>query len=421
MVKRIVMADDVTGEFDGVVKAQLNNAYVGHAAGAVDFSTQENGDALTVLDTGQAVDYVLQNVSGRKPQISSGRLVHGTLPASGAFANYYQAQMGARCDRIGTRFVWPTGTAEAYGTMCYALWGSVYEAAGTNVPSSIAHVTVTPGTGATGTWQLFVCDGVGHLFVVKQATFTNPPADDKTPWYCETVIDWDAKVIYNTLPDGQVVTVSDADIQAMYTLLGHTPVAFLDHQATVAMIEHFATTNGHLAKYPRFLDMWADTVSAPSSARAVTPLAVARSLLSLKSQIPRAQAHLCYAPTTQLSVASTTSAANVDNTNVRVVGTAGPTGKLIVEVQAYYEFSAADTLFWRVAGTVTSATRAAHVGVSGEKVLVSQLIEITDRTPGSTVTCVLQHWTASNGSATLKAGGSGGGMVPPVTMHAIPL
>lgn len=390
----------------------------------IDFTSKPDGVPPGVLDTAQVVDYHF-NAGGREPVISSGRLIVSNQAGAGtgALADYYQAQLSTPAIRVGVEFTQPAGSDDGNGNATYAAWNGIYEGGGTNVPKAWVHMSIVPGTGTTGTAKWFVCNGIGNLFVVKQQTFTNPPADGVTPWVCESLLNVDAGIAYSWLPDGSQMTLTNAEIAAMCGTLGISVVTFSDLSATVIMCEHFCSTGASAAKFAQFKSLYGETdTSAPKNLqfKAVTPRALARYAAALKSSIPASPSDTIYAPTTALSVATTTSAANIDGTNGKIVTTAGPTGKVIYIVSAYYEWSATDTLFWRMAGTVNSTLHAADVGVSGQKRVVTQTIEVAGLTPGQSVTETLQHSTVVAGSATCKAGGTGGATVPPLSILAIP-
>jgi hypothetical protein len=390
----------------------------------VDFTAMDDGDPAAALDSGQSVDFVF-NAGGRKPVVSAGRLVVNNQAGagSGGLADYYQSDLGSAVTRVGVEFTMPVGSDDGNGNATYAAWDGIYEGGGTNVPRSWVHMSIVPGTGATGTAKWFVCNGIGNLFVVKQQTFTNPAADGVTRWRCESLLDANNGVAYSILPDGSVMSLTDAEIASMCATLSISAFTFADCESSVIMCEHYCSTGASAAKFAGFTSLFGETEALEPEVhkfKTLTPKLLATVLARLKSSIPASPSSAIYAPTTALTVASTTSAANVDGTNAKIITTAGPTGRVIYHVSAYYEWSTTDVLFWRLAGTVNTTTRAADVGVSGQKRLVTQTIEISGRTPGESLTESLQHWSASNGSATCKAGGSGGGMLPPITILAIP-
>lgn len=387
---------------------------------AIDFTTKANGPAPATLDTGQTATSTI--AAGKAPRIVNGRLVtDATLPASGTYADYFQAPLGGQGKRIGATWTMPAGADNGNGIMCFALWASVYSSG--QVPSSRCHFTIQPGTGALGTWQYWVCNGVNPVFTVKSGTYVNPAADGATRWNAEVLIDEDAGVAHCYLPDGQVVTVTDTEIAARYTALAYSPVVALrDMGGQVAMIEHFANSGAQTAKFPQFTAMWADTALPPRSRRLVTPLGMARALKGLRDNVAQPPLFTSYAPTTALVAATGTSASNVDGTNARLNAVPfGPTGNILIEVDGWYEFPrGADTVFMRMALGVggTSPLRVALVGASGEK-RVFRYVAAATGTPGVTTTMTLQHYSLA-GNADLKAGGSGGTMLPPLSIKATP-
>jgi hypothetical protein len=237
---------------------------------SVDFTTKSDGDPPPVLDSGEPVDYVLQSMNGRKPQILGGRLVHGDLPPPGDsknFANYYQARLDGDCHAYGARFTVDAreGTAgQGYTTL--AAWADVYEAAGP-VPKTPGHITFSTTTGA---WQWWVSDGGGtgsqHLKVVKTGTFSPPAFDGATVWETAVFLDPDAGIAYLTLPGddantgSRFVTLTDREIADALGAVGlpATTIADTVSGSDVVMVEHYANKGtAETARYPEFLSMWA--------------------------------------------------------------------------------------------------------------------------------------------------------------------
>lgn len=389
----------------------------------IDFATKPDGDPPALLDTGQVVDFTLQNVSGRKPQIAGGQLVHGTLPASGAFANYYQATCDGDVRALGSRWVVNAADGSTEGVATLAAWASVYEAAGTVVPQTPAHITFST---TTGEWKWWVSDGGGtganNLKVVKQGTFTPPASDGTEIWEAAFYIDPDNGVGYLWLPGNdattgtRLVTVTNAEISTALTAVSLPVKTFAEllAGADVAVLEPFANTAANTAIYPRFLTMAGEVRRlGRDRLRALRTTATTPPPITYKK----------YAPTTALNAATTTSSANVDATNARIDNAYyGPTGKILIEVCSYYEFTGTDTVFQRlVLGAQTTALEVAATGVNGEKKKVVTKFERTGGTPGASTSVVLQHSAVTGGLATLKAGGSGGATLPALYITATPL
>lgn len=393
-------------------------------AAYIDFTTKADGTPPSVLDTGQPV-YFHQNATGREPQILSGRLVVKNPPASGGLADYYQANIAAPLVRIGAEWTQPTGADDGNGNITIAAWDSEYQAnLGLNVPRSWCHLSIVPTTDGTGRAIWFVCNGTGNLFSIKEQAFTNPAADGKTRWQCEAYLDVNGGKGYAWLPDGSVMTVTDANIATACTALGIATLTFADLESKFLMCEHFATTGANTAKFGGFTAMWGEansTLATSYKSQAPTAFDVTRRSAALSDRISAPPVAQSYAPTTAMSVATTNAAANVDATNAKVDFTAGATGRAVVDVSAYYEWSATDVVYWKLVGTgISTPTRAADVGLSGQKRVARQMIVITGLVPGQPYSAALQHWSVTAGSATAKAGGSGAGMLPPLTITALP-
>lgn len=396
----------------------------------VDFTTKADGLPPSNLDTGQAVDYTF-NASGRRTAIESGRLVvyNKAAAGSGDLADYYQSDLGAPVVRVGCEWTMPAGADDGNGNITYAAWNGIYEGGGTVVPRSWVHMSIIPGTGPTGTAQWFIVRGVAgaqNILSIKSQTFTNPPADGLATWSSEAVLDADAGMAYASLPDGSVMSLSNAEIAAFCAAISVSPApTFADLSATVIVCEHYCNAGANTAKFGGFKNLYGETQA--SLARALKsknpdPLNHFKRFKAVRDIIPpSAPTPTIYAPSTQMTAPTTTSMTNIDATNGKITAVAGVTGKIIWRVSAYYEWTGSDTVFWRLAGGAgTTTIQAADVGVSGTKRTVHGLFTSTGLTPGQSYTMTLQHSAVTGGLATLKAGGSGGGLVPPLTIAATP-
>lgn len=478
----------VEAELTTTLAASAQTAYI-------DFTTKANGLPPSVLDTGQAVTYTVasrrtQIASGRlipynlpgsggwadyyqadlgsavrrvgaewtQPAnasftasisgttmtvtaVASGTLAVGQTVNGPVSANTTITALGTGSGGTGTYTVSVSQTVSAVsmtsaaddgnGNATIAAWGNIYTAAGTVVPRTWCHMSIVPGTGATGTAKWFVSDGTGaladRLINIKSQTYTNPPADGNTRWRFDAILDLDAGMAYARLPDGSVMSLSNAEIAQFYTAIGQAPMTFANCAASnVILCEHFCITGANTAKFGGFTSLWGETAgSNPKAwqAKYATMLDGLRTLVSIQNKIPPTDGSQLYAPTTPLSVATTSSTANIDATNAIVSAVAGPTGRIIYDLAAYYEWTGTDTVFWRLVlngGIGATPLRVADVGVNGQKRTARVVMPISGLTPGVTYSATWQHSAVTGGLATLKAGGAGGTMVPPLTMIATP-
>lgn len=394
-------------------------------AAYIDFTTKADGDPPSVLDSGQAVDFVF-NAGGRKPKIVSGRLVVDTPPVSGGLADYYQSDLGAPVTRVGAEWTMPAGADDGNGNATIAAWDGYYEGGGTNVPRSWIHMSIVPGTGATGSALWFVCNGIGNLLAVKSQTFTNPPADGQARWRVDAVLDLPAGMAYARLPDGSIMSLSNAEIAAFCTAVSVTPFTFAQVSSKVIMCEHYATTSANTAKFCGFTALWGETESSepkPWKDKSTTLLDELRTGLSLSNRLPPSISAKVYAPTTAMAVATTAAMATVDSTNAVISCRAGPTGSIVYDIAALYDFTGTDTVFWRLVinGGIGSTTiHTADLGVSGQKRVARQTVSVSGLIPFTLYSATLQHSAVTGGLATLRAGGSGGATVPPLSLAAFP-
>lgn len=235
----------------------------------IDFTDKPDGNPPLALDTGQPVDFVQREWKPpREPRIRNGALVHGDLPATGAFANYYQAQLGSSCHAFGT--TWTVDAADGSstpGVMCLAAWAGVYASgSGMTVPRSPGHIVIDT---MAGVWQWWISDGLGtasdHLTPVKSGQFNPPASDGRTVWETAVYLDVEQGLGHLYLPGDDVatgaryVTLNDDEIAAALSLLNlpATTIGTTQAGAEVVMIEHFAKESAATARYPRFLSMWA--------------------------------------------------------------------------------------------------------------------------------------------------------------------
>jgi hypothetical protein len=236
----------------------------------VDFRTKPDGEPPAELDTGQPVDYVQDAWKPtRKPRIVGGELVPGTLPESGAFANYYQARLDGECRAFGT--TWTVDSSDGSstsGVMCLAAWAGVYESGtGRAVPKTPGHIVIDT---ITSEWQWWVSDGGGaradHLKAVKVGTFIPPASDGVAVWETAVYLD-DSGLGYLYLPGNDAgtgtryVTLSNAEVATGLAAVGlpATTIEATHAGGNVVMVEHYANSAAGTARYPRFLTMWAKT------------------------------------------------------------------------------------------------------------------------------------------------------------------
>lgn len=313
--------------------AQARIAAWAGADAYIDFTNKADGDPPSVLDTGQAVDFVYGS-SNWKPRIVDGKLLaQATLPGSN-YADYYQATLDEDCHAFGTRFTVDTADGSTQGIMCIAVWAGVYQTQGTVVPHSPAHITIDTTTGG---WQWWV-NGPGatyptsYLKAAKTGTFTPPASDGDAVWETAGFIDADNGIAYLYLPGpdvatgSRIVTVTDAEIAASMTAQSvpvTTLAACLDG-ANVVMVEHQANATANTALLPRFLDMWGETRRlSRDRGRA----------LRVRATVAPAASAVQYAPTTQQAktIGTSTTIVYTDTGNTvaaTVTATAGPTGRI---------------------------------------------------------------------------------------------
>jgi hypothetical protein len=400
------------------------------AVAYVDFTSKPDGFPPGVLDTGQAADFTF-NAGGRRAAISAGRLVvyNRASAGTGGLADYYQSDLSAPIVRIGCQWTQPSGSDDGNGNVTYAAWNGIYEGGGTVVPRSWVHMSIIPGTGAIGNAIWFIVRGVAgsqNILGIKQQTFTNPPADGLATWSSEAALDVEAGLGYASLPDGTQMTLSNAEIAAFCTAVGIASApTFADLSATVAMCEHYCAAGADTAKFAGIKTLYAETLTSAArtfQSKSPTPREVFRRINAVRNLLPPATpSPVIYAPVATYSAATTTAMTNVDGTNAKLTASAGPTGKIIWRVSAYYEWTGTDTLFWRLAGSAGSTpVRAADVGVAGQKRVVQTTIETAGLIPFQSYTQSLQHSAVAGGLATLKAGGNGATMLPPITISATP-
>ena len=190
----------------------------------IDFTTKADGDPPVVLDTGQPVDF-LQPTTGYKARILGGKLVpQASLPPSGTYATYYQAQLDGDCRAFGTRWTWNSADGSTDAVMCAGTWvGLIRVGTNTPVPRTPAHITIT----RAGAWKWWVGDGHGpsgtHLKAVKTGTCTVPASDGAAVWEVACYIDSDNGIGYLYLPGvdavtgSRWVTLTDTEINTYFT------------------------------------------------------------------------------------------------------------------------------------------------------------------------------------------------------------
>lgn len=259
------------GLLDPPVRVTKSIAAALNADAFTDFTTKPNGDPPNQMDTGQAVDF-LNDTTGAKAQIASGKLVHGTLPGSGSYAAYYQAQLDTDCRAAGVRWTVDSNGSSTSGVLAFGMWAGIYTPSVTQVPKTPAHIIIDTITGA---WQWWVGDGLpasgaSNLRNVKSGTFTPPASDGTAVWETAVYIDPDNGIGYLYLPGidsatgTRYVTLTNAEIATFLTnpAVGLTAITFAQaiSGANVLFLEHYANTAGNTARYPQVLSVWGETL-----------------------------------------------------------------------------------------------------------------------------------------------------------------
>lgn len=383
--KPAVIASGSTQEEARDTIGAVDQAFVAAWAEAdayIDFEDKANGDPPSVLDTGQTVDFIY-GPSNWKPQVVAGKLDHGPLPASGNYADYYQAQLDDDCHTFGTHFTVDVNDGSTQGVFCIAVWAGIYQTTGTVVPTSPAHITIDTTTGAWGWWVNGPGGSVGtsYLKAAKTGSFSMPASDGVTVWECAAYIDADHGIAYLYLPGNdavtgsRIVTVTDAEIAAAMTAqsVPVTTLAATLSGANVLMIEHQANSNANTARYPRFLDMWGQTRKLPRDR--------ARALHSIAT-MPVHSTGVQYVPSAQqaktLGTSNTIIYTDTGNTIAATISaTAGPTGKIEFVASACIEFGGStsrlvtDGAISAASTTLTSATAVFTTDDIGRQVTIA--------------------------------------------------
>lgn len=396
--------DDTSDAAKPVSTAQQSYIRAWAAAdGYIDFTTKPDGNPPSVLDTGQAVDYVW-GTSNWQPVISGGKLVPSTLPGSGTYADYYQATLDGDCRAFGARWTVNSADGSTSASAVIAAWAGLYQTSGTLVPKHAAHISLST---TDGSWGWYVSDGLDntHFILVKSGTFEAPASDGTTVWEAAVYLDPDNGVGYCYLPGKdsdngrRYVTVTNAEIAAAQTSAG-VPVrtlTYLISGTTVVQAEHVANANANTAIYPKFLDMWGEVRRD-------------RGLAIRQEATKPSLSYLRWHPASVTTVAVTTSATYVDTGNAYVVASAGPTGAILFEVDCYYEFTSADRVLARLkdfaTGTATEL-ETIKVGIAGEKAKIHFTAVKTGLAPGFEGVWALQHICSTSSTCSMKIGGPG--------------
>jgi hypothetical protein len=300
---------------------------------------------------------------------------------------------GETCTRIGAIVRAPVGSVSTFDLVLPSSPWSLnnYTAAG------VHYVVKTDGN-----WHVSYWDGAAEN--IYGSGVIDSWADN-TERRVEVSVDVATSSVAIQNPDGSIFTFTDSRIAANISEYG--------------VWELFNTSGAAEVNPPKILRFWADTATEDSRGF-VDSRDLALSLAAIRETIPPTDAYLIYAPTTQLSTTTTTSPATIATSAAFVQVTPDSSGKVLLEASVYYEFSAIDTLFWRysITGVGDGPVFAAASCSIGGKACVQQLIEITGLAPGVLATIKLKHYTGIAGSATCKAGGTGGSLLPPLTFRA---
>lgn len=428
----IIAFDDVQASVDGlsaeflrngdvIGSAELPSAAVGSVVGLpgrlaawagadayINFATKANGNPPAILDTGQSVDFITETQNGWKPQIASGKLVHGTLPVSGPYAAYYQAQLDGDCYKAGARWtVLGDGSAgTTNGIMCLAIWDGIYHPTTMDVPRHLVHLTCTTlPSGGLVTYQFWVSDGDDtHFMACKTWQCVAPASDGVAIWETAVQVDLDNGVVWLKLPGddsvtgSRIVTVTEAEVQAALTSNGKPSKTFeeLFTGSDVLVLEHYGT-DGETAIYPRFIDVWGE-VARPARKASAELTAIASD-----PAVAAAPRYARYLPTPAEYVELDPLDGFVDVPgefgSLEVTFTVPP-GYTAAKVTAnlYYNIALATKIV--VAFTEGATMYGVHAVIESASHIgnVPYIAYREDLVPGSTYTFTLQHLTTATGT-----------------------
>lgn len=228
------------------------------------------------------------------------------------------------------------------------------------------------------------------------AYYTSSLADDGTVYSAEAVIDADNDTVTLYLPDGSVVAVTDSRLGTL--------------DAGWAFWEGFtsATTDPVFKVH----EVWADSRIAGH--------ALTGSLAASTSELVASRPVVVqYAPTTDPTYVAPTSMGAVDTTNLRLTVVIPPSGRVLVEVAGYVEFTAGCSYYWGakrgsdivIADFAASATAAAGIArFTGSRVITG--------TPSDVHVLDLAHFATAATSVVLH---SCNGTGLPTVFKATPL
>lgn len=397
---------DIAGLSDRFAAWSSADAYI-------DFTTKPDGDPPSVLDTGQHVDFISEAQSGWKPQVVGGQLVHGTLPGSGPYAAYYQAQLDGNCYKAGVRWVIDDNDGSTNASMCLAAWTSIYEPPSNAVPKSPYHITVST-LSTSNNVSFWVTDGGGsgadHLTSIKSWTCTLPATDGQDVWELSVLVDPDTGTATLKLPGidsisgSCYVTLSESEINGVLMSQGLPAVTFsqLLDGADVVMVEHYAHTNANTAVYPRFLDMWGE-VARPAR----------KASFEMDSQV---KTNIATLPKYARYGASQAANTTVPNSLSPVPGLptitfTTPIGCTAVEVEAtlYYTVSSGPSrIIMNFSEGVTSYDTRTVLNTAPYTGEVRYTGYRDNLIPGTTHTITLNHMVASGSAVTLNSDNANG-------------
>lgn len=354
-----------------------------------------NGLPTAMSETGQAMTSF-----GNAPlTVTGGEVSHTWNGVSTSSAGYMQTVLPGTARRAGAVVRADPGSVSTFDL--------IFPGAAWTI-SSLSAAGVHYVVRADGNWHVSYWNGTSES---NYAEGTIAAWADGIQRTVEIEIDIANSAMVIQHPDGSLSYIRDSRIAA--------------NLSQYVVWELYWTPGSAEAVPIKILEWWADHRADRSDAGAsLFDLYKAQAALLPRNELPQMVATV-YNPSTQLSVATTSSLAAPDSTNIRITAKYGPTGCVRLELDAYYEFTSADQILGRLlsggGAAVATSTDCIANGDAGQKARIHHQWVVTGGTPGASGTWIFYHSNRSVvGAATLKAGGTGASIRPPICLTATP-
>lgn len=306
-----VSLDPTTGamQIGGAAPTSAQRASVRAGIGGQLFDNFDGKPDGPVVTSDSHHVYALQHtVDANRLRIVGGGLTNVTT-ANAQAAGYAEVAFDRAVSRIGGAWEFGAKTTDD-GSATFAVWGASYPGTGA-VPDSPCHISVT-----TKKWAYSVYTS-GVIAELATGDFATELAQDGTLYFAEVIIS--GQTAHISLPNGTRALVTDSRIQS--------------NAGNIAVFEVFQN-NASTDSKVKFSSIRADQIEADGFSEKTTTYQDVLDFVARESLAWRPTVYY-YAPSPAANVTITTTMAALDHTNLAFSFIAPPSGRVLIEIQAF--------------------------------------------------------------------------------------